>query len=225
MADQLPTRFPPMGALFMKPYMEFEFEGKVHRLETLKGGHNGRVARACQSSPPEFDEARQRWVVRITNNIIDIDLAEQPEIVESARLPHRLAGMHIFNNPRRSYASQGLLISVTDRKDANPEFPVDCEFRMHIRVRIPGRPTVVNPTPFRMVAKDLYAWPPSVGTIYTNLDDVDLYPEWVPFGRTFLRPVARIRAGDEAHLTDVFEREDTSGADGRWITRIFNRLT
>ena len=73
--DLLPTTFPPMGAEFIKPYMEFEFEGEVYRLDAVTGGHNGRAAAACQSYPPVFDSVRQRWVVSVENNLIDINLS------------------------------------------------------------------------------------------------------------------------------------------------------
>ncbi len=203
-AEVLPDAFPPMGAMFEKPYMEFEFQGELHRIDHLVGGHNGVVAQACIASPPEWDEEKQRWVIPIVNNLIDIDLRTQTPVTATFAEGSRLSTMRILSNPRKRYQSTGTLVTSGTDRDLPPTFPVDCEFRMHIRVKVDGRPALYNPKPFRMVANGLEQWPPPVGTRYRNLDEVALYPEYVPLYAQLFSPVVRILPGDEAVLTDVF---------------------
>ena len=225
--DLLPTSFIPMGAEFIKPYMEFEFEGEIHRLEGLAGGHNGRVASACASRPPVFDPERQRWVVPIENNLIDIDLGAQPEVAKAIPA-HRatLRAMTVISNPRNSYKSTGVLLSETRSPTEQPRFPVDCIFSMHIRVRVPGRPSLITVRPFQLIATGLEQWPPAVGTIYRHEDTVELFPEWMPFSERLMKPVVRILPGDETVLTRVFEAPLPQVVQTRrLLRRLIDRLT
>jgi len=97
---------------------------------------------------------------------------------------------------------------------------------MFIRVTVGAGRSLVNPKPFRMVASGLNAWPSPVGTIYRNLDDVALYPEWVPFATRLTEPIATIKAGDEAILTDVFEVTASEALQKPPLfSRVVNRLT
>ena len=204
--SEIPSDFPPMGAMFTKPYMEFEYRGETYRIDNLVGGHNGAVATACITRPPVWDPERKRWVVPIVNNIIDIDLNRDRPSATSFASGSRFNRMRIVSHPSQRYVSTGLLISATDDPNIRPRFPVDCEFRMHVRVSVPGRPKLFNPKPFRMVASNLTEWPPPVGTRYRNLDEVALVPERLPLVGRRMRPVATIRSGDEAILTEVFVR-------------------
>lgn len=229
--EALPGAFPQMGAEFEKPYMEFEYNGKMYRMDQLKGGHNKptQPVRACKSSPPKWDPEKKRWVVTLDNNMIDIDLGEQPEATRA--LPENLGWlkrMHIHNSPRRSRRSIGYLYPTSGSPDEPPTFPVDCEFHMFIRVDVPGRPSLANTTPFKLEAKGLDTWPPQVGTVYTHDDDVDLYPEWVPFARTLMKPMVRIPPGDETILTSTYEADrETLDAppEGNVLKRLWNWLT
>jgi len=45
-------------------------------------------------------------------------------------------------------------------------------------------------------------------TVYTHDDHVELYPEWIPFARYFMKPIVRILSGDETILTKVFQLDD-----------------
>jgi len=154
MADNLlPDNFPSMGAEFSKPYMEFEYEGKMYKIDELAGGHNGKAASACQSSQPYWNEERQRWIVDVTNNLINIDLSSQPHTFKAFDKTMRsFQRLKIKNNPRYSYKSTGQVISVTNSKDERPKFPVDCIFNMHIRASIPGRPSLITVKPFQLYA-------------------------------------------------------------------------
>lgn len=224
--DYLPDTFVPMGAEFVKPYMEFEFEGQIHRLENLAGGHNGRVAAACQASPPQFDSEKNRWVVKIENNLIDIDLGNQPAV--AAAIPESksfLRSMSIINNPRRSFVSTGLLVSASASPDERPRFPVDCTFEMHIRVNVPGKPSLINVKPFQLSARNIDQWPPPVGTVYRHDDAIELYPEWVPFSEFLMKPVVRILPGDETIITDVFETRPEELNRPNLLKTLINRLT
>jgi len=224
--NKLPETFSPMGAEFKKPYMEFEFEGEIFRLENLKGGHNGRTAKACKANPPVWDEEKQRWVVKIENNLIDIDLESQSEASKS--IPGNksfLKKMKITSNPRRSYKSIGYLISTTRNKEEPPSYPIDCEFYMYIRVKVPGKPSLINMKPFKLMANGLEEWPPRVGTVYTHDDHVELYPEWIPFATYFMKPIVRILPGDETILTEVFQLDDHNIERQGFFSSIINWLT
>lgn len=219
MADQneLPSSFPLMGAKFEKPYMEFEYNGKLYRVENLKGGHNGKAeplttdndddmaARACQTRPPVWDEERKRWVVPIENSIIDIDLADQDVLVSNIEAGSPLRRMHIYGESKGRKATAGYLLASGQSREDAPKYPVDCEFTVFIRVDVPGLGSLRNTKAFRLVARDLDVWPPRPGTTYTNLDDVELFPTWLPFADRLISPVARILGGDETILTEVFE--------------------
>lgn len=224
--DLIPNSTRPMGAQFKKPYMEFWYDGQVYRLENLRGGHNGMVAGACQSRPPQFDPVSERWVVPVNNNLIDIDLTQQPEVAEALpdSVPY-LRSLAIVSNPRRSFTSTGQLTTAKSAPTELPRFPVDCVFNMHIRVRVPGKPTLVNVKPFQLVAKGLEQWPPPVGTVYTHDEDIELHPEWVPFGALLMSPIVRILAGDETILTNVFEVPAETGARPGFLRSFINRMT
>ncbi|MBU0515509.1 MAG: hypothetical protein KJ621_12120 [Proteobacteria bacterium] len=202
---QIPESFPPMGAEFEKPYMEFEYKGELFRVENLKGGHNSKVAKACKSNPPKWDEEKKRWVVPIENNLIDIDFAAQPEVTKDFPPDSPLKAIHIISNPRSKYQSTGLLISSTDDPSGPPLFPVDCIFDMFIRVNVKGKWSLINVRPFRLRANGLNEWPPPVGTVYVNEDYVELFPEWIPLASKFMKPIVRILPSDKTVLTDVFE--------------------
>ena len=224
--DPLPTSFPPMGAEFVKPYMEFEFKGELHRVDALVGGHNGSVASACQARPPVFDAERQRWVVPIENNLIDIDLGSQPEVAKS--IPdHRseLRSLRVINNPRRSFRSTGMLLTDARTLTEQPRYPVDCIFNMHIRVRVTGKPSLITVRPFQLIAVNLEQWPPPVGTVYRHDDVVDLFPEWVPFSERFMSPIVKILAGDETILTKVFEAPPAVRDSRSLFQKLIERLT
>ncbi len=223
---KLPESFPPMGAEFKKPYMEFEFEGVTYKLEELKGGHNGKAAKACQAEGATWDEARQKWIVKVDNNLIDIELKNQP--TATVNIPDSksfLREIDIKSSPRRSKRSIGYLIVKDSHKDAAPTFPVDCEFYMHIQVKVPGKPSLTNPKPFKLVAKDLEDWPPPIDTVYTHDDTVELYPEWVPFADKLMKPVVKILPGDETIITEVFEIKDNTIEKPSMLSRIFYWLT
>lgn len=201
----LPNSFAPSGALFKKPYTEIEYRGKLYPIKGMVGGHNGVVAQACVASPPIYDEERGRWVVPITNNLIDIDLADQPEAASVFDEGSPLRRMRIVNNPDPRFPSTGMLITSTTDPSASPAFPVDCEFKMFVRVTVPRRPALINIRPFRLVACGLSEWPPPIGTMYENLDGADLVPSRLAsIGLRAGPVVARILPGDQTVLTDVF---------------------
>ena len=224
MADNtLPSSFPPMGAEFKKPYMEFEYEGKMYKVEELSGGHNGRVASACQASPPHWDEEKQRWVVDVTNNLIDIDLSNQPHTFTAFdEKTSAFQKLKIINNPRHSYKSTGQIISVTNSKDEPPTFPVDCVFNMHIRASIPGKPSLITVKPFQLYANKLETWPPPVGTVYNHDDDIELYPEWVPFSEKLMKPIVTIKSGDKTIITKVLDLQESIQLEFTLLGRIKN---
>ena len=221
-----PDEIPPMGAEFEKPYMEFEYDGEIYRLEELRGGHNGSgAARACKSQGAKWDESKQRWVVAVENNMIEIDLSDQPEASRSIGKRHNfLKRTHISNNPRRSKTSTGYLLPA-GTKESGPRYPVDCEFYMFLRVRVPGKPDLMNPIPFKLEAKGLDEWPPKEGTAYKHEDNIELYPEWLPFGKILMRPVATIPSGDETVLTRVFTVQEPSRQKSKLLSRLVNWLT
>jgi hypothetical protein len=215
--------------------MEFEYRGEVFRLENLRGGHNGRdpntmvIVEKCANSPPQWDEERQRWVIPLTNNMINIDLSSQEGVTESFALNSPLRAMSIISNPRNRYKSTGNLISATTSREESPRYPVDCVFNMHIRVRVPGGGTLINVRPFQLVANGLTSWPPPVGTVYTHEDTVELFPEWVPFGEQLLSPIAKILPGDETIITNVREVNEELFSPDRGIIPtlqwLINRIT
>lgn len=226
MADNLPDSFPSMGAEFIKPYMEFEYQGQVYKLNGLQGGHNGRVAAACKANKPEYDPEKGRWIVKVQNNLIDIDLSQHPSLMEV--FPENkqiLSQARIFNNPRKSYTSVGFLITNTTSPDEKPTFPIDCVFNMFIRITLPGKPSLINVKPFQLVAKNLDQWPPPVGTVYEHEDIIELYPEWMPFAEHLMQPIVRIPPGDQTILTNVFEKDDTNTAKPNILKSIINRFT
>lgn len=224
--EALPSEFPPMGADFEKPYMEFEYEGEIYKLKELKGGHNGSsVAKACKTHGAQWDDEKQRWIVKVENNLIDIDLTNQPEA--SKEIPESkafLKSLVIVSSPRRSKKSIGYLYA-SGAKEEPPRYPIDCEFHMHIRVKVPGKPTLHNPKPFKLEAKGLTAWPPSIGTIYLHEDEVELYPEWVPFAKHLMKPIVTILSGDETIITDVYEQKASSSQKESFFTKALNWLT
>jgi len=222
----LPATFPPAAAEFHKPYMEFEYEGKVYRVENVDGGHNGRVAEGCKANPPEWDETKQRWVVPVENHVIDIDFSQHPHFAAAlAGLPAFMK-LRITSNPRSSRKSVGQLITAGNRAEA-PRYPIDCVFNMYVRAVLPGKWPVINVRPFRLVARGLTQWPPPVGTTYINEDPVELFPEWIPFAEKLLKPIVTIRPGDHTILTRVFENvapaERSTGVRAQlraWINRL-----
>jgi hypothetical protein len=224
--EALPNEFPPMGADFKKPYMEFEYEGQLYKLEELKGGHNGRgMAKACKTHGAQWDEEKQRWVVKVENNLIDIDIASQPETTRG--IPDSkafLKKLDIFSNPRRSKKSIGYLYA-SGNKDEAPRYPIDCEFHMHIRVKVPGKPSLQNPKPFILEAKGLNAWPPEIGTVYLHDDEVELYPEWVPFAEQLMKPIVKILPGDKTIITEVYEARESTDQKESIFTKALNWLT
>jgi len=233
MADTLPNSFPPMGAEFKKPYMEFEYQGKMYKVEELAGGHNGIVASACQASAPHWDEEKQRWVVDVTNNLIDIDLSNQPHTFSAFdEKTSSFQKLKIKNNPRHSYKSTGQVISVTNSKDELPTFPVDCVFNMHIRASIPGKPSLITIKPFQLYANKLETWPPPVGTVYSHDEDIELYPEWLPFSEKLMKPIVTIKSGDKTIITKVIDKQGTVKQEisfleqtKNYFTTLLNRLT
>jgi hypothetical protein len=231
----IPENLPSAAAEFEKPYMEFEYRREVFRLENLRGGHNGRdpdtmtIVEKCANSPPQWDEERQRWVIPLTNNMINIDLSSQEDATERFALNSPLRAMSIISNPRNRYKSTGNLVSAPTSREEPPRYPIDCVFNMHIRVRVPGRGSLINVRPFQLVANGLTGWPPPVGTVYTHEDTVELFPEWVPFGERLLSPVARILPGDETIIINIREVTEGSALPIRGIIptlqRFINRVT
>jgi hypothetical protein len=206
--DLLPEQFPPAGATFEKPYTEIEYDGEIYPVKGMVGGHNGRKAvEACIAHGARYDSVRERWVVPLDNNLISINLAEQPEVGQVFGSDSPLARMQMANHPSKKYRSSGLLISATEDPNQRPAFPVDCEFTVHLRVKVPGKPPLVNPVPFHLVAKGLTSWPPSVGTTYKNIDGAELYPDYIGPLRRAMKPVARILPGDETILTEIIVRD------------------
>lgn len=207
----LPNSIPPVSAEFQKPYMEFEYSGEIYRMENLKGGHNGKnpenndVIAACNNDPPLWDEEKERWVIPITNNMINIEIGSQNDALRAFSIDSPLRAMTIINNPRHSYQSRGYLISAPSSRQESPRFPVDCIFNMFIRVRVPGKGTLINTKPFQLTANGLTDWPPTAGTTYTHNDTVELFPEWFRFGRQLWEPMAKILAGDETIITEINE--------------------
>ena len=224
---ELPDAFPSMGAEFRKPYMEFEYDGQMYRLENLRGGHNGSGATAaCRASPPTFDPEKGRWVVTVKNNLIDINLADHPHVAPLFATSNQfLSQAHIYSNPRRSYESVGYLLSHTTSPNEPAQFPIDCVFYMHIRISVPGKPSLINVKPFELTTKNLEQWPPPVGTIYEHEDEIELFPEWIPFIHNFMSPVVRIRPGDQTILTRVFDLPEGSDSSGGSLRSLWNRIT
>jgi hypothetical protein len=205
MAELLPSSFSPTGARFQKPYTEIEYRGKLYPIKGMVGGHNGVVAQACQASAPVYDKERKTWVVPITNNLIDIDLAGQDRAASVFDAGSPLRQMKIVNNPDPGFASTGLLITSTRDESEPPAFPVDCEFQMFIRVTVPRRPALINIKPMRLIARGLQTWPPPVGTSYENMDGADLVPARLArLGAAMAPVIARILPGDQTVLTEVF---------------------
>jgi hypothetical protein len=209
LADPLPDSLPPAGATFEKPYTEVEYRGKVYPVKGMVGGHNGRsVVEACEAHPPRYDSIRGRWVVPLDNNLISINLAEQPEVGRVFGEGSPLARLRMANHPGRRFRSGGLLVTNTTDPNERPAFPVDCEFEVYLRIRVPGKWPLVNPRPLRLLATELSQWPPPVGTVYRNLDGADFYPDWVgPLRRFMKKPIVRILPGDETILTEVFVKD------------------
>jgi hypothetical protein len=205
MGEPLPDKLPSAGATFEKPYTEIEYNGKVYPVKGMVGGHNGLDAvEKCEAHGARYDSVRGRWVVPVDNNIISINLAEQPEVGKVFGDGSPLAQLQMRNHPSRRYRSGGFLITATEDPDGRPEFPVDCEFQVHLRITVPGKWPLVNPKPFRLIAKGLEEWPPTEGTVYDNPDGAEFYPDFIGPTRRFMRPVARILPGDETILTKVF---------------------
>jgi hypothetical protein len=200
---KIPSEFPDMGALFKKPYTEFEFEGKVYKVGETVGGHNGVAQQACIAHPPTFDPERGRWVVHVDNNLIHIDYSEQdaPRLAFGADSP--FANLVIKNDPDPARPSGGVLISKTTDPDAEPEYPVDCEFTMHLRAEVPNLPPLITREPLRLLAQGLEEWPPPVGTSYENLSGAEFVLADAAEGDQAL---ARILPGDSTVLTEVFVR-------------------
>eukprot|EP01025_Chloroclados_australasicus_P013416 TRINITY_DN16323_c0_g1_i2.p1 TRINITY_DN16323_c0_g1~~TRINITY_DN16323_c0_g1_i2.p1 ORF type:complete len:225 (-),score=23.93 TRINITY_DN16323_c0_g1_i2:170-844(-) len=217
-AQKLPEQIPSMGAELVKPYMEFEYRGKLYRLENLKGGHNSPkpnpdrreqpgdddVVKACIANPPQWDEEQQRWIIPLENNLIEFDLSQQPEVAMSLPENSGLRSMKIRNNPSTRRRTSGYLVASGSKSDG-PSYPVDSVFEVFIQVNAPGLPSLSNRAPFRIVANKLSQWPPEPGTVYDNLDDVRLYPDIVPFADKLMRPVVTILKGDQTVLSEVFE--------------------
>lgn len=199
---KVPKAFPKMGALFEKPYTEFEFDGKMYKVGPTVGGHNGVGQQACIAHPPHYDPERGRWVVEVDNNLIHIDYADQPEPMKAFGEESPLTKLVIQNDPDPKRKSGGLLITGTTDSDADPEYPVDCEFEMHLRAEAPGLPPLITREPLSLIAKDLEEWPPPVGTAYENTSGADFVLEDSASG--YEQPIARILPGDSTILTKVF---------------------
>lgn len=203
MSEEFPTPVANSGALFRKPYMEFEYAGEVHRLENIRGGHNGATAQACIAHPPVWDEKKERWVVPLENNIIEIDLSDQEEMISSI-LPGSPLGKLKIASAKSEKLTKGMLITSGEEKSKGPKFPVDCMFEVFITAKIPWRPQLRNVRPFRLLAENIEQWPPMAGTTYKNLDDVELYPAFLSFAEKVMKPIVRIPKGDETILEEVF---------------------
>ena len=199
---KIPNEFPDMGALFEKPYTEFEFDGKIYKVGPTVGGHNGVGPQACQAHPPSYDSVRGRWVVHVDNNLIHIDYSgqDEPRIVFGDDSP--FTQLVIQNNPDPAFRSGGILVTETTSADAEPEYPVDCEFTMHLKATVPGVPSLVTREPLRLIANGLEEWPPPVGTVYKNQSGAEFFLEG-PAAESD-QPMARILPGDSTVLTEVF---------------------
>ncbi len=199
--SRIPDEFPDMGALFKKPYTEFEFGGRVYKVHETVGGHNGVAQKACMANPPTYDPERGRWVVHVTNNLIHIDYSTQRAMADAVGGDSPLANLVIENDPDPSRPSGGVLVSETSDPERPPEYPVDCIFEMHLRATAPGLPVLVTREPLELFADALMEWPPPVGTAYENRSGADFYLRDAPDDA---EPIARILPGDSTVLTDVF---------------------
>jgi hypothetical protein len=191
-----------MGALFEKPYTEFEFNGQIYKVGPTVGGHNGVGQQACIAHPPSYDPAKGRWVVHVDNNLIHIDYSDQTEPRATFGADSPFTKLVIQNNPDPARPSGGILITQSTDADADPEYPVDCEFTMQLRAEVPGLPPLVTRAPLRLFAGGLQEWPPPVGTAYANTSGADFYLE--ESAAEGDQPMARILPGDSTILTQVF---------------------
>jgi hypothetical protein len=198
---RIPEEFPEMGAVFEKPYTEFEFNGKIYKVGPTVGGHNGVGPHACQSHPPSYDPVRGRWVVHVDNNLIHIDYTHQQAPRETFGEDSPFTKLVIRNDPDPERPSGGMLISVTEDPDVAPEFPVDCEFSMHLRAELPDLPPLVTREPLRLRAEGLEQWPPPAGTVYANVNGAEFF---LADAADEDEALARILPGDSTILTRIF---------------------
>jgi hypothetical protein len=208
----LPDTFPPMGATFEKPYMEFEYDGRVYNVGVLVGGHNGRrsvedddptdpAVRACIAHPPVYDSVKGRWVVHVENNLVHINFGEQtPDSLSALEPDSPIRNAIIAPNPTRQ--STGTLVTDTTDPNALPDYPIDCEFEIYLQVTAPGLPPLVNREPLRLLSRGLEQWPPAVGTAYENPDGVSFFLQGS--SEESDEPIVRILPGDTTVLTEVF---------------------
>ena len=181
-----------MGAELNKPYTEIEYMGQIYTLENLSGGHNGKnpllspVVAACRTNPPVFDPTTGRWRVPINNNFIQFSADNTPlGRIRIGAQNGECDGYLEFLNP------------VTSMNDL--DFPVRSVFTFNLSVELLDLGvTLSSRSPVTVTAENLTSWPPPVGTVYSQKENVDLVAE--PGGPT----IATLRP-DTTVITNVFQ--------------------
>lgn len=159
--DLLPLDGPEITAELEKPYTSFWLNGEMFIVSQASGGHNGRTAAACKSSPPVFNEENNRWEIKVSNNLINFDFETPFGIV------------HVESTPINEGKPEGIVVS----KDiVIPTLPAISIFEVGLEATLPGGLRVISRQPLVLKA-EVTSWPPSAGTEYISAKPIEFIVE------------------------------------------------
>lgn len=159
--DLLPLDGPEMTAELEKPYTSFWLNGEMFTAPQAPGGHNGRVAAACKSSPPVFNEENNRWEIKVSNNLINFDFETPFGIV------------HVESTPINDGEPEGVVVS---QNMIIPTLPAVSIFEVGLKATLPGDLIAISRQPLILKA-EVTSWPPPVGTEYISAKPIEFILE------------------------------------------------
>ena len=198
----------PIAIQFVKPLMTFKYKGGTYVLKNIEGRSTERTELMRMLSKPVWDEVLNRWEILLSCNIVDMDLSNQFQSFSALdRDTYLFQHLHVVSSPRRSFSSIAQLIPHKNIKSQAPSFPADLYLYMYFRSIIPGKLNLINTEPGIFVARNLTSWPPPIGTVFIQENDILLYPEYIPFIENLMDPVVIIKGGDSTIITDIYHEK------------------
>lgn len=159
--ELLPLRPPPMTAELEKPYTSVWFEGQMHDIRNLRGGHNGRVSGACVSNGAIYNPELKRWEIRVANNLIHFDF------------PTPSGPVTIRSIEPEDKKPEGLVVPENRQL---PTVPAVSTFEVRLEALMPGGLRAVSRETLKLRAL-VNSWPPPPDTVYMSERPVGLYLE------------------------------------------------